>query len=119
MENEKGCSLFNKDGRQLWLVMSDFVYQSDVAGVTITVPERFVTDFASVPRIPFVYDKLGDIAQRPAVIHDYLYSKGELPRDMADKVLLEAMELTEISWVKRKLIYLGVRLGGAGHYMRN
>lgn len=40
--------LSSKDGRQLWLVMSDFVYQSDVAGPTITVPEHFVIDFASV-----------------------------------------------------------------------
>lgn len=52
------------------------------------------------------------------MIHDYLYSKGELPRDMADKVLLDAMELTEIPWAKRKLIYLGVRLGGTSHYMQ-
>jgi hypothetical protein len=118
MENENGCSLFNKDGRQLWQVMHDFAYQSDVAGVTIVVPEGFVTDFASVPRIPFVYDKLGDIAQRPAVIHDYLYSKGALSRDVADQVLLEAMELTEIPWLKRRLIYMGVRVGGGSHFMQ-
>ncbi len=71
------------------------------------VPEGFITDFASVPRIPFVYDKLEDIAQRPAVIHDYLYSTGILQRDVSDRVLLEAMELTEIPWAKRRLIYLG------------
>ena len=52
-----------------------------------------------------------------AVIHDYLYLKGELSRDVADQVLLEAMELTEISWVKRRLIYLGVRVGGESHFM--
>jgi hypothetical protein len=118
MENDKGCSLLNKQGRQLWMVMADFAYQSNVAGMTITVPQGFISDFASVPRIPFVYDSLGDIAQRPAVVHDYLYSLGILPRDMADKVLLEAMELTEIPWSKRKLIYLGVRIGGKSHYMQ-
>ena len=117
MENDNGCSLFNKNGRQLWLVIADFAYESDVAGATITVPSGYVTDFASVPRIPFVYDHLGDIAQRPAVIHDYLYSKGELARDVADGILLEAMELTEIPWAKRRLIYLGVRFGGRSHYM--
>jgi hypothetical protein len=116
MENDKGCSLLNKQGRQLWMVMADFSYQSDVAGITITVPQGFVTDFASVPRIPFVYDSLGDIAQRPAVIHDFLYSHQLIDRDIADKVLLEAMELTEIPWMKRHLIYLGVRAGGKSHY---
>lgn len=118
MENDKGCSLLNKQGRQLWMVMADFAYQSDVAGITITVPQGFVSDFASVPRIPFVYDSLGDIAQRPAVIHDFLYSTGPVARSVADQVLLEAMELTEIPWAKRKLIYLGVRVGGESHYMQ-
>lgn len=116
MENENGCSLFNREGRQLWMVLADFGYQSDIAGITITVPQGFVSDFASVPRIPFVYDELGDIAERPAVIHDFLYSKRLVDRDIADKVLLEAMELTEIPWTKRKLIYLGVRVGGKSHY---
>jgi hypothetical protein len=118
MENDKGCSLLNKQGRQLWMVMADFSYQSDVAGITITVPQGYVTDFASVPRIPFVYDSLGDIAQRPAVIHDFLYSTSPVARSVADQVLLEAMELTEIPWAKRKLIYLGVRVGGESHYMQ-
>ncbi|SDQ95466.1 hypothetical protein SAMN05216402_2975 [Nitrosospira multiformis] len=27
------------------------------------------------------------------------------------------MELTEIPWLKRRLIYLGVRVGGGSHYM--
>jgi hypothetical protein len=64
LEHENGCSLLNKDGRQLWRVVSDFSYESCVAGVTITVPEGFITDFVSVPPIPLVYDKLADIAQR-------------------------------------------------------
>ena len=40
---------------------------------TITVPTGFLTDFASVPRMPFVFLLFGDVAHEAAVIHDYLY----------------------------------------------
>ena len=42
---------------------------------TITVPTGFFTDFASVPRMPFVFLLFGDVAHEAAVIHDYLYRK--------------------------------------------
>lgn len=110
-----GGELTNKDGELLWQLLDMFMYDSVVGGL-ITVPEGFITDFASVPRIPLVYDSLGNIAQRAAVIHDYLYATKSLPRDIADKVLLEAMEVSGISWLRRKMIYMGVRVGGGSHY---
>jgi hypothetical protein len=116
MTDAKGLPLLNRDGKQLWQVEQDFAYASDVAKKTITVPAGFVTDFASVPRIPLVYDGLGDLFQRAAVVHDKLYSTGEVTRDIADQVLLEAMALDGVSWVKRKLVYAGVRVGGGSHF---
>lgn len=116
MTKPDGTPLLNRDSKQLWDVDEIFGYQSDVANMLINVPVGFVTDFASVPRIPFVYDGLGNLFQRAAVIHDYLYSLGLVARDIADKVLLEAMELDGVPWIKRKLVYAGVRMGGASHY---
>lgn len=116
LTDSTGLPLFNRDGRQLYRVLVDFGYSSDVAKQTFTVPKGFVTDLASVPRLPLIYDALGDMAQMPAVVHDYLYSTAPVPREVADKVLLEAMELTGISWVKRHAIYAGVRVGGGSHY---
>jgi hypothetical protein len=111
-----GIELKNPSGEPLWVLLSPFSYSSEIAEYVITVPEGFVSDFASVPRIPLVYDSLGNIAQRAAVIHDYLYATKALPRDIADKVLLEAMEVSGVSWLRRKMIYMGVRVGGASHY---
>lgn len=49
------------------------IYQSDTLG-TITVPEGFETDYASVPRLPFIYLLFGGVGDEEAVLHDYLYT---------------------------------------------
>ena len=116
MTDADGFELKNGSGDQLWILEMPLEYISTLANVT--VPKGFITDFASVPHIPFVYDNLANIAQRAAVVHDYLYSMGVVPRDVADKVLLEAMEISGVPWLKRRAIYLGVRMGGASHYKK-
>lgn len=91
----------------------DFRYLSDVAAQIITVPVGFYTDFASVPRfVPLMYALLGDTAHEPAVIHDWLYYSALVPRDIADRVLLEAMKYIGIPYWRSFLIYAGVRVGG-------
>lgn len=115
LRNSKNEPLENRSGKQLYQVASRFSYFSDEYG-QVVVPAGFVTDLASIPRLPFFYMMLGDSIQEPAVIHDYLYSTGILSRKDADNVLLEAMEVTGISWFKRHLIYWGVRIGGNSSY---
>jgi hypothetical protein len=53
---------------------------------------------------------------KAAVVHDYLYSAGLVPRDMADAVLREASQATGVPAWRRWLMWAGVRLGGASHY---
>lgn len=88
-----------------------FRYQSDLAGL-ITVPIGFYTDFASVPRIGIIYSLLGDTAHEPAVAHDWLYYSALTTKEIADKVLLEAMGVIGIPAWRKYPIYWGVRLGG-------
>lgn len=109
-----GLPLRNRDDRQLFMVLSDFTYQSDLAGATITVPKGFVTDFASIPQ--FALSVFGEIAHEPSLPHDYLYSTGKGTRLMADQILREACLVTGVSWWKTKLIYAGVRVGGGSHF---
>lgn len=92
------------------IVDHPFRYQSDIGGL-ITVPIGFETDFASVPRIGWIYALLGDIAHEPAVIHDWLYYSAISSRKDSDDILLEAMTSIHIGW-RRYPIYWGVRLGG-------
>ena len=101
------------DGR--WRLLANLAYSSNLAGVVI-VPAGFETDFASVPRVPVAYWLFGDVAHEAAVIHDYLYSTASVPRRIADKVLLEAMEVTGIASWRRLPIYWAVRQFGGSHY---
>lgn len=104
------------DGRGMWKLKHELVYQSSVADRVIYVPEGFMTDFASVPRLPLVYDLFGDTAHPAAVVHDFLYSTGELPRKIADRVLLEAMAAEGVPAWRRWPMYLAVRAFGGGYF---
>lgn len=97
-------------------LLAPLVYFSDLVGHEITVPAGFETDFASVPRLPFLFLLAGGEANEPAVIHDWLYHSHEVPRAMADAVLEEAMAVAGQPWWRRKLMWLGVRIGGAKPY---
>jgi hypothetical protein len=109
--------LKNRDGRQLYRVIEPFIYESDIAGKTIIVPAGFVTDLASIPRLPIVYRELEQLADMPGVPHDFCYSTGFLDRDTADLMLKEACLLIGLSAWKAWAIYAGVRVGGSSHYL--
>lgn len=113
MRDSAGRPLLTRQGRQLWRVLERFRYQSDAVGL-VEVEEGFVTDLCSQPRITM--SLLGECAQEPAVVHDYAYSKQTMPRAQADAMLYEACILTGIPSWKAKLIYWGVRVGGASHW---
>lgn len=100
---------------EVWQLNEDFHYKSDVLGELVCVPKGFVTDFASVPRLPVIWWLFGGIAKRPAVIHDYLYSCKDVSRSQADAVLKEAMEANGDGWFNRSAFWAGVRVGGSSH----
>lgn len=96
---------------QTWKLAHPLVYQSDIAGL-ITVPDGFVTDFASVPRIPIAYTLAGDTAHAAAVVHDYLYGNPSVKRRVADAVFKEAMAVSGVPWWRRQLMWSAVRVFG-------
>lgn len=102
------------DGRGTWKLLDALVYQSDVLARMVTVPAGFVTDFASVPRIPVAFLLVGDTAHQAAVVHDWLYTSHELSRAQADAVLREAATLAGVPAWRAWLMWAGVRLGGFG-----
>jgi hypothetical protein len=61
---------------------------------------------------------MGNRAQRAATLHDYLYTQHLVSRRRADAIFEAAMIPLGISWWKRKLMWLGVRLFGASHYKK-
>jgi len=102
-----------KEGEEgIWCLVLPLIYDSGILDKTITVPEGFCTDFASVPRVPFVFEAFGDRAHRESVIHDFLYQTAMVERSVADRVFLEAMKVRgKKPWI-RWCMFLGVRLGG-------
>lgn len=96
-----------------WELDQDLVYETDIGPlVQIKVPKGFITDFASVPRLPLAYSFFGNKANRPAVIHDYLYQTNMVTRGTADAIFLEAMKVDGQGVITRYAMWAGVRLFG-------
>jgi hypothetical protein len=104
------------DGRQ-WKLAQGFRYDTDrLAAGAIYVPAGFETDFASVPRFFWrLFPPTGPYG-KAAVIHDYLYRKSGVPRDLADTIFYEAMEELGVGWFTRHTIYRAVRVFGGRAY---
>lgn len=106
-----------------WRLVAPFLTQvTGDENTWIEVPKGFETDFASVPRLPIIYSLFGNRAQKPAVLHDYLYSHGGMEKDkeFADEVFFAAMETNGNPWYQRYLMYAAVRMfgGAAFNYPR-
>ncbi|WP_063802237.1 DUF1353 domain-containing protein [Burkholderia ubonensis] len=99
-----------------WRLLAPLIYQSDAAEQTFTVPTGFVTNFASVPRIPVIYELAGNTSSEAATVHDYLYTTHIVARDVADAVLREASAVTAVPWWRRQLMWAGVRVFGWTHW---
>lgn len=102
------------DGRN-WMLLAPLIALVDGEKL-IRVPDSFVTDFASVPRIPLAFWLFGNIGHRAAVVHDWLYSTGEVSREYADEVLKALLEEEGAGTIRANAMYAGVRLGGASHF---
>jgi Protein of unknown function (DUF1353) len=101
------------DGRT-WVIRCDFGYDvgSEGSGDTIDVPVGFRTDFASVPRVLWVFLPPWGRYGNAAVIHDYLYWVQSRSRQEADSILLEAMDVLGVSPLQKLPIYWAVRVAG-------
>jgi hypothetical protein len=93
-------------------------FWSNVVGAQIDVPAGFISDFASVPRVPIVFEMFGgDIGDDPAAaLHDYLYSTRKYPRETCDAIFKEALRACGVSAWRAYAMWLGVRAGGDSHY---
>jgi len=117
--DDTGEPLQNTSGRQLYILNKPLYYRSDIANCEFMVPERFITDLSSIPRLPFIYLLFNGISDTAGVLHDYLYSTGIVLRGMADAILREACLVIGVPRWKVEAIYAGVRVGGFDHYARN
>lgn len=81
-------------------------------------PAGFVTDGASVPRL--LWRVVGHPMETPqiaaAVLHDWRYSTGDVPRADADALFREDLAAVGVGFARRWLFYFAVRLFGRRRY---
>lgn len=118
--------LGERGGRPLWRVESALTYWSPYLAESslayadlLTIPVGFVTDLASVPRVPVAWLLAGGVANGPAVLHDYLYAMKWPTKPLADGVFWEAMGVdcpdlgfVQVGYPKRWAMYTSVKLFG-------
>lgn len=106
----------------IWEVMEPLVYQSQLlfdAGLKhiITVRKGFVTDLASVPRVPIFYVLFGNRAHHESVPHDWIYQTHCYPKSIADSLFKEMMIIRKKPFYIYHPMYMGVLLGGYRSYL--
>lgn len=100
-----------------WRVAAECRYDSAVLGARLIVPVGYVTDLASVPRLPLAWLIAGDTARKAGLVHDFAYSYHfGATRATADLVFLEAMGVEGVPRWKALLMYLMVRWCGQPHW---
>ena len=82
-------------------------------GVVYIIPEGFLTDFSSVPRVfRWLISPNGQPHQLAAVLHDYLYSSGAVTRPAADRAFKQAALAAGSPAWRAALMYWAIRVGG-------
>jgi len=100
------------------ILLAPLAFSSNLLDRLVIVPEGYVTDFASVPRAPFTYWLFGGIGDEAAVVHDFAYETGFVPRDVADDLYLEALEACGVPAWRRRSMWAAVRAFGASRYLQ-
>lgn len=114
------------DGK-LWELEHDWCSTAAMDTI-ICVPEGFVFDLASIPRLLWVIKGFApfELSTAAPLVHDYLYKyKGVLPidslgpdsyrlfkRSQTDKLFRLIMKAEGVGTIRRTLAWLAVRLGG-------
>ena len=101
-------------GKNLFRLIEPFEYHVGCypSEEIIRVPNGFVTNFASIPRLIWPIISPIDSHGKAAVLHDWLYDTGEYPRLRCEEIFKEAMEVLNVPEWQIFCIYNSVYLLG-------
>lgn len=119
--------------RNVWILLEDFTYIHKATehlnfDFSVTARKPFYCDFASIPRIPIIFEQLGNRFQEEGTIHDWTYRKDGfvtlsdgsqylLTKDEADRLLYDMLcENPTTSEIERREVYNGVVIGGESSF---
>lgn len=94
----------------LWVLDAPLVW--DDGTERITVPQGFLTDLASIPRIFRTVLSQNGLSRRPATLHDFLYRTQPMPRADADALFRRALASEGMGAFGCFTYWAGVRAGG-------
>ena len=105
------CELFYDFGRDKTMLRTLEEVTVIVDGESITIPEGFEFDGASIPRTFWRVETPIDGRYITAFcVHDYLYSTKQVSRKKADQILYSLLREAGMSWWKANAIFYAVRL---------
>lgn len=111
-----------KIGAQTWMLLEPVTFYSAWLRGTLTAPEGFQTNFASIPRAFWVIFPPTDVYDLAATIHDGAYAgalynaNGDRPRivkDVADKLFREALAALGVGNPRRWIMFQAVHRFGS------
>jgi len=113
-QNHPEVKLLGADRYQL---TAPFYGYSERIESAFCIPEGFMFDGDSVPRLPIIYWRFKNRTLVAALIHDYCYTMHELggvpvTRKEADALFNDAMRTEGLNIIHRFFIHAGVRIGG-------
>lgn len=83
------------------------------------IPAGFICDLGTVPRIARIVGLEPTTFPRSFLLHDYLYSMGNMQRLEADNLLKKGLLIEGASKLQIFLIYHSVRIFGQYYYASN
>lgn len=105
---------------QFWILGDPLVVQ--VGDEQIVIPTGFTTDGASVPgwaqRIT-MWKPWDDPQRWAGIVHDWLYSQPGVSKSRADEIFHAVLVSEGAGWLRRKLMYAAVVVGGGPAYRSN
>jgi len=101
-------------GKNLFRLIEPFEYHVGEypSEQVIIVPENFLTDFATVPRIFWSIISPIDNHAKAAVLHDWMYEVHYAKKSECERIFKEALEVLEVKKWKIFCLYWGVYLFG-------
>lgn len=105
-----------RDG--FFLLTAPLVYDSDAAGLRITIETDFETNFVTGRKLLFVRRIVVPEMDPGSVVHDKLYDTGMVSRALADAVFREAMLVCGVSSWRAWAAWAAVRSVGWRFYKK-
>lgn len=87
------------------------------------VPAGYVTDFASVPRLLWWFTPKSGPWNKAAIVHDWLITNGllgeiDITSPKVDAEFREALKVCGVGWIRRWLMWTGVRWAAVANHVR-